>query len=96
VIHDVMMKAAGVLEYQLVVTNRVEGDALSGDRLILRVGLEPGLDGSAWDAEPLRHAVFHSTEVRPDVEVAIDVDAIYDPLREVKARRIVDRRAPLT
>jgi len=96
VIHDVVMKADGVLEYQLVVTNRVEGDALSGDRLVLRVGLEPGTDPAAWDQEVLRQAVFNSTEVRPDVEVAADVDTIYDPLREVKARRIVDRRAPLT
>jgi len=63
---------------------------------VLRVGLEPGTDPAAWDQEVLRQAVFNSTEVRPDVEVAADVDTIYDPLREVKARRIVDRRAPLT
>jgi hypothetical protein len=46
------MKAAGVLEYQLVVTNRVEGDALSGDRLILRVGLDLGVEGTTGTPNP--------------------------------------------
>jgi phenylacetate-CoA ligase len=92
VIHEVVMNAEGVLEYQMIVTNAVEGDPLSPDRLLLRIGLARGVKTTAWDPEPLRRAVKNATEVTPDVELVLDVSEIYDPAREFKATRIVDQR----
>ena len=94
-IHEVVMNTPGVLEYQLVVTNKVEGDPLSPDRLLLRIGLNDGVEGAEWldtvGAE-LRRRVQGGTEVTPDL-VLVSQTEIYDPTRDFKARRIVDQRA---
>jgi phenylacetate-coenzyme A ligase PaaK-like adenylate-forming protein len=92
VIHDVVMNTDGVIEYQMIVTNAVEGDALSADRLLLRIGLDPDR-GDTWDDAGLRTAVKNATEVTPDVELVSELTEIYDPSRDFKATRIVDNRA---
>lgn len=92
IVHDVVMNADGVIEYQMIVTNSIEGDALSPDRLLLRIGLAPEVEAGAWTHEALRRAVHHATEVTPDVEVVVELAEIYDPNRDFKATRIVDRR----
>jgi len=95
IIHDLVMNTPGVVEYQLVVTNAVDGDALSPDRLLLRVGLAAGADASRWlqgTGEELRTRVKGGTEVTPDVEL-VGLSEIYDPARDFKARRIVDQRS---
>jgi hypothetical protein len=89
------MNTAGVVEYQMVVTNAVDGDPLTPDRLVLRLGLAAEIDAGAWmqTAGPtLRQAVRGATEVTPDLQLAAQSE-IYDPQREFKARRLVDRRA---
>jgi hypothetical protein len=91
VIHDVVMNTDGVMEYQMIVSNAVEGDALSPDRLLLRIGLDPAGRGT-WDDVALRAAVKHATEVTPEVELVMDLTEIYDPGRDFKATRIVDIR----
>jgi phenylacetate-CoA ligase len=92
VIHDVVMNTDGVIEYQMVVTNAVDGDALSPDKLLLRIGLDPDR-GHAWDEAGLRAAVKSATEVTPEVELVAELTEIYDPARDFKATRIVDNRA---
>jgi phenylacetate-coenzyme A ligase PaaK-like adenylate-forming protein len=92
-IHDLVMNTPGVVEYQMVVTNAVDGDALSPDRLVLRLGLgaETAGDWLETVGERLRQAVRGAAEVTPDLEL-VDQSEIYDPVREFKARRLVDRR----
>jgi phenylacetate-CoA ligase len=95
IIHDAVMNTSGVLEYQLVVTNKVEGDPLSADRLLLRIGLDDGVDGDQWltgTGDDLKRRVQGGTEVTPDVELVAQSE-IYDPARDFKARRIIDQRA---
>jgi phenylacetate-CoA ligase len=87
VIHDVVMNTPGVLEYQLVVTNETEGDALTPEVVQLRVSAAG--DGIG---DRLREAIFHATEIRPTIELVDDPSAIYDPRNEFKARRVIDRR----
>jgi phenylacetate-coenzyme A ligase PaaK-like adenylate-forming protein len=94
-IHDVVMNTTGVVEYQMVVTNAVDGDPLTPDRLVLRLGLAAEIDATDWTqtAGPtLQQAVRGATEVTPDLELVAQSE-IYDPQREFKARRLVDRRA---
>jgi phenylacetate-coenzyme A ligase PaaK-like adenylate-forming protein len=95
IIHDAVMNTPGVLEYQLVVTNKIEGDPLSADRLLLRIGLDHGVEGGQWldgTGAELRRRVQGGTEVTPDLEL-VSQSEIYDPTRDFKARRIVDQRA---
>ncbi|MGH7805155.1 MAG: phenylacetate--CoA ligase family protein, partial [Candidatus Binatia bacterium] len=94
VIHDLVMNTPGVLEYQLVATRKVESDPLSPDRLVLRVGLDESVDAAEWargEGEALRARVRNGIEVTPDIELA-DRREIYEPTRDFKARRIVDKR----
>ncbi len=94
IVHDLVMNTPGVLEYQLVVTRKVESDPLSPDRLVLRVGLGEGVDGAAWtkrEGEALVLRVRNGIEVTPEIEIA-ERREIYDPNRDFKARRIVDKR----
>jgi len=92
IVHDVVMNTDGVLEYQMIVANSVEGDPLSSDRLLLRIGLAAEFHRNSWDPEPLRQAVHGATEVTPEIEIVDDVSEIYDPARDFKATRIVDTR----
>ncbi len=94
VIHDIVMNTACVVEYQVVVTNAVQGDPLSPDRLLLRLGLDSEAP-ERWLAEAgedLRRRVRGGTEVTPDLEL-VRQSEIYDPIMDFKARRIVDDRA---
>jgi phenylacetate-coenzyme A ligase PaaK-like adenylate-forming protein len=92
IVHDVVMNTESVVEYQMIVTNSVEGDPVSPDRLLIRIGLLAEVDAGSWDHEPLRRAVHGATEVTPDIELVGDLSEIYDPTREMKATRIIDRR----
>jgi phenylacetate-CoA ligase len=91
VIHDVVMNTEGVVEYQMIVANAIEGDPVSPDKLLLRIGLDPARTGE-WSDEELRAAVKHATEVTPEVELVAELTEIYDPARDFKATRIVDGR----
>jgi phenylacetate-CoA ligase len=94
VVHQVVMEMPGVLEYRLVVTSAVEGDALSPDVLRVEVGLDPGHDEATWaqlTAPELARRVHEATEVTPEVAL-VPVSQIYNPAQEFKARRVVDQR----
>lgn len=98
VIHDVVMNTPDVVEYQMVVTTADPHDPYSPDKLVLRLGLDAGVDGARWleqQGGELRQNVFDATEVRPEIELVADLSAIYNPSHELKARRVVDQRPPL-
>ena len=89
-----VMNTPGIVEYQAIVRNAVEGDPYSSDKLVVRVAIEPARR-AAFDPKQLDEAIFHATEVHPSVVIEDDPSAIFDFHRELKARRIVDERAKL-
>lgn len=91
VIHNVVMDAPAVLEYQLAVRHAVEGDPMSEDLLLLRVAARPG---AHVEVDALRQAVRDACEVTPRVEIVADPSQIYDPASDFKARRLIDERSP--
>jgi phenylacetate-coenzyme A ligase PaaK-like adenylate-forming protein len=95
VIHEVVMNTAGVTEYQMIVAKQDPIDPDSPDKLVMRIGLDSPGEDQVWterQSQALRQAIFNATEVRPEIELVADLSQIYDPIREVKARRIVDQR----
>ena len=93
IIHDIVMNTAGVVEYQLVVTNAVDGDPLSSDRMVLRLGLDAAAP-PGWVEDvgaDLCRRVRAGTEVTPDLEL-VSQSEIYDPTKDFKAKRILDQR----
>lgn len=98
VVHDVVMNTPAVIEYQMIVTADDPLDPYSPDKLVLRLGLDVGIDRARWLAQQgleLRQEVFNAIEVRPEIELVADLSEIYDPLHEFKARRVVDQRPRL-
>lgn len=96
-IHEVVMNIPEIQEYQLLLDNRIPGDPDSGDRLILKLGLDPAhpLPDQHLPVfmENLAQQVFYASEVTPEVSVIDDPLSIYDPERDFKVRRLIDRRA---
>jgi phenylacetate-coenzyme A ligase PaaK-like adenylate-forming protein len=93
VIHNVVMDAPAVLEYQLIVRHAVDGDPMSEDQLLLRVAAKPGAE---VDVDSLRQAVRNATEVTPKVDIVVDPSEIYNPTSDFKARRLIDERIPVS
>ncbi len=95
VIHDVVMNTAGVVEYQAVISRRDPDDPLSPDRFVIRLAVD-GEARTAWSdgdvAVAFARRVKGATEVTPEVEMVTDPSAIYDHLREFKAKRLIDLR----
>ncbi len=79
----------GVDEYQVVLARVDAADPFSMDEMIVRVA------SPRADREALSQAVIDAAQgavrVRPRVEIAAAAD-IYDPARDAKATRLVDRR----
>jgi len=79
----------GVDEYQVVLARIDAADPFSMDEMIVRVA------SPRADREALSQAVIDAAQgavrVRPRVEIAAAAD-IYDPARDAKATRLVDRR----
>jgi len=96
VIHDVVMNTPGIVEYQVVVSRQDPEDDLSPDRFVIKVAVDADSRG-AWDgtraaAVEFARRVKGATEVTPEVEVVAEPSDIYDHLRELKARRLLDLR----
>ena len=89
VIHDVVMNTPGIVEYQAVVSRKDPDDDLSPDRFVIRVALEPA---AQVDTVEFGRRVKGATEVTPEVEVVEDPSRIYDHMRELKAKRLLDLR----
>jgi phenylacetate-CoA ligase len=89
-IKDRVVRVAGVVEYQIVVTKEDESDPYSMDRLVIRVASE-GRERVEIERE-VAAAVYQATMVTPAVEFSEDFSEIFDPLTEFKAQRVVDKR----
>ena len=79
----------GVDEYQVVLTRVDATDPFSMDEMIVRVA-SPRADREAL-SQALIDAAQGAVRVRPRIEFARGTD-IYDPARDAKATRLVDRR----
>lgn len=79
----------GVDEFQVVLTRQDKSDTFSMDEMIVRVA-SPRPDRDAL-ASAVTEAAQHAALIRPRIEFASATD-IYDPARETKATRLVDRR----
>lgn len=79
----------GIDEFQVVVTRQDPGDPYSMDELVVRVATRrPDV---ARLTDEVVTAAAAATGVRPRVELA-GANDIYDPSRDAKAQRFVDRR----
>jgi phenylacetate-coenzyme A ligase PaaK-like adenylate-forming protein len=89
VIHDLVMNTPGIVEYQAVVSRKDADDDLSPDRFVIKMALEPT---AQVDTADFARRVKGATEVTPEVEVVADPSQIYDHMRELKAKRLLDLR----
>jgi phenylacetate-coenzyme A ligase PaaK-like adenylate-forming protein len=89
VLLETLRRVPGVEEFQVVLGRQDPADPLSMDEMVVRVATRrpdrPVL------AERLIGAVAAAVGVRPRIEFA-PADDIYDPTRQSKAERLVDRR----
>ena len=79
----------GVDEYQVVLTRQDANDPFSMDEMVVRVA-SPRTDRDAL-AQAVVDAAQGAVRVRPRVEFTRSTD-IYDPARDAKAARLIDRR----
>lgn len=87
---DALESLSGVTEFQAVVQRVDPGDALSMDELLVRLAA-PGADLETLRREVVAR-VNAAVRVTPRVELVSAAD-IYEPGRQTKAVRFVDRRA---
>lgn len=92
-IGQVVAAHPAVAEYQVVLTREDPSDPNSMDRLLLRLALNTSgtVDAAAVAAE-LADAVRGAVAVRPEIEF-VPAEAIFDPRRQMKPTRLVDRRS---
>ncbi|HEY0188334.1 MAG TPA: AMP-binding protein [Cellulomonas sp.] len=87
-----LVAVPGLREWRVVAEHTVPGDELSGDALVVEIAPE---DGRPRDDDLVRR-VAELAHARAHLSVAVRVvaaDDIFDPTRESKPRRFVDRRA---
>jgi phenylacetate-CoA ligase len=88
-LQEAIRRVAGVDEFQVVVTRQDPADPYSMDELVVRVATRR-TDVVRLTDEVVT-AAARATGVRPRVELT-GADDIYDPSRDAKAQRFVDRR----
>lgn len=85
---DTLAGDPAIGEFQVVIEPETTGDALSMDRLVLRLS-------TSGDATALRERIGQRVRaaigVRPEIEI-VTASEIYDEARAWKAQRIIDRR----
>ena len=89
VVFDLLAKERAIREFQLRIRKSIPGDADSMDEMIIRLEAEDSEREriGASLPEQVRRAVM----IRPVLEFAAP-GVIHDPMRDVKARRLVDER----
>jgi phenylacetate-CoA ligase len=90
---DALGAIAGLDEFQVVVRKADEADPHSGDELVVRVACSPS--SRNFLEEKVAACTAATSQVRPRVEFVAATE-IYDPARQTKAARFVDRRATRT
>ncbi len=93
ILKDEITGIQGIDEYQIVFTKEDMNDALSLDKLMLRIALASGADAKDIKArliEKTRKAV----EMTPEV-VFTEKEKIFDPGSALKCKRVVDERPAL-
>jgi phenylacetate-coenzyme A ligase PaaK-like adenylate-forming protein len=88
-LQEAIRLVSGVDEFQVVVTRQDPADPYSMDELVVRVATRRSDVARLTDEVVMAAAT--ATGVRPRVEVTAAND-IYDPSRDAKAQRFVDRR----
>lgn len=88
-LQEAIRLVSGVDEFQVVVTRQDPADPYSMDELVVRVATRRSDVGRLTDE--VVAAAATATGVRPRVELA-GANDIYDPSRDAKAQRFVDRR----
>ncbi len=89
VITEALEGERGIGEFQLVIGKADPGDPLSMDTLTLRVASSVGADEAL--AARLAERVKHAVGITPLVQF-VRADALYDPARDWKTKRLVDLR----
>jgi len=89
IIFDLLSADRGIREYQLVIQKREAGDPDSMDELIVR--LEAAATEHRRLVREVPGLVSKAVMVTPEVEFAAEGE-IHDPMKSVKARRLVDLR----
>lgn len=89
VLLETLRRVPGVEEFQVVLAKQDPDDPFSMDELVVRVATTR-TDREALSAH-LARAAQDAVRVRPRVEFTT-ADDIYDPARQAKAERLVDRR----
>jgi phenylacetate-coenzyme A ligase PaaK-like adenylate-forming protein len=80
---------SGIEEFQVVIRRENESDPYSMDEMLVRVACAPALRETV--AQEIAARAVAAVQVRPRVEYVEAVE-IYDPGRQTKAARFVDRR----
>jgi phenylacetate-coenzyme A ligase PaaK-like adenylate-forming protein len=89
VLLEALRTVPGVDEFQVVLTRQDPNDPFSMDDMVVRVATTRS-DRDALNGQ-LVAAAQDAVRVRPRVEFTT-ADDIYDPARQAKAERLVDRR----
>lgn len=79
----------GVEEFQVVIRREDDADPYSMDEMVVRVACDPAMRDAI--AEELAIRAVAAVQVRPRIEY-VEAAQIYDPGRQTKAARFVDRR----
>lgn len=93
IIKNEVANVPGVLEYQIVFTKRDPGDPYSPDELVIRVAVSASADRDFVE-KAIVDRVLLAAEMRCRVEFVADPSEIFDPMKTLKATRVVDLRLP--
>ena len=89
IVFDLLGRDRAIREFQIRIRKAIPGDADSMDEMVVRVEAEEAERERIGASLPER--VREAVMIRPVLEFAAP-GAIHDPMRDVKARRLVDER----
>ncbi|MEW6443048.1 MAG: AMP-binding protein [bacterium] len=84
----------GVEEYQIVFTKEDVRDALSMDKIVIKVAPGPGGDPDGGLVREVKQRTRAAIEMTPEVRL-VDKMEIFDPSATLKCQRVVDERPPV-
>ncbi len=90
IVFDLLAKERAIREFQLRIRKSAPGDVDSMDEMVIHLEAEDAERGRL--AESVPEQVREAVMIRPRVEF-VAPGVIHDPMRDVKARRLVDERS---